>query len=88
MASIGTTVNCPSNIRFRDFSTLTAYSGNPIIPNGVNAYDFRVVDTPYITAGNKIAGNYYTLGDAVPAGGSNTDYNTFTAYVGSTQLVG
>jgi hypothetical protein len=59
-------VNCPPGVAFRDFSTLTAYSGNPIIPQNTASYNAGGTSGPYMRSWGQIAGVFYGLASCTP----------------------
>jgi predicted GH43/DUF377 family glycosyl hydrolase len=81
-ASQNVTLDCPSPAKFRDFSTLTAYSENPVIPQDAGSYNLNGDASPDIRAGNNISGTFY----ASTEDKDSTDWNNI-AISTSTNLV-
>jgi len=77
------TVNCPAHVAFRDFSALTEYSGNPIIPQDSAAYNAGGVSGPYMRAWSAIDGVYYGLANCTPSGQYRGRWPTQCLYYGS-----
>jgi hypothetical protein len=59
--------NCPSNIRFRDFSTLTPYASNPVLANN-QTFNTSSQDGPFTRAENSISGTFYNLSEVQKSG--------------------
>ena len=86
-ATGGTVTQCPSNVRFRDFSQLGAAS--VLIPSGTASYNAGGADTAYTNSANVISGTYYELDTSNDNTGSpscpgqSTGWNNIVLYKGS-----
>jgi hypothetical protein len=76
------TINCPAGVAFRDWSTLTAYAGNPIIPQNTGTYNAGGVSNPYATFGN-VSGTLYGLANCTVSGANRANWPNQCLYTGT-----
>ena len=76
------TINCPTGVAFRDWSTLTAYASNPIIPQNTGTYNAGGVSNPYATFGN-VSGTLYGLANCTVSGVNRATWPNQCLYTGT-----
>jgi hypothetical protein len=76
-------VNCPASVAFRDFSTLTYYSGNPITPQNTAVYNAGGTANPFMRPWSKIGATYYAMTNCTVAGANRATWPYQCLYTGS-----
>lgn len=79
------TINCPSGVAFRDWSSLTAYASNPIIPQNTGTYNAGGVSNPYMTFGN-VSSTLYGLANCTVSGANRATWPNQCLYTGTDAL--
>lgn len=76
-------LNCPTGVAFRNFSTLTAYSGNPIIPQNTGTWNAGgVSDGAFVKSGS----TFYSLNNCTVTGGTRNTAWSQCLYTGTGPL--
>lgn len=75
------TIPCPAGVAFRDFSALTYYAGNPIMPQNTGTYNAGGVSGPYFSSpANKIGTDLYALANCTVSGANRGKWPNHCVY--------
>jgi hypothetical protein len=76
-------VPLPPGIAFRDFSSLTAYSGNPIIPQNTGTYNAGGVSNVYASAPSHVGATLFGWANCTVSGASRNNWINQCLYEGT-----
>lgn len=83
-ATASTTLQCPPTIRFRDFSALTPYAGNPIIAQNTRSWNAGGTDSPATRTENQFGGLLFGATENNQNSPANqADWNQLATYTAS-----